>query len=102
MRRLLLDREAVARGVELRDAVPLGVLDPVAEDRRLARFLRAAHGLPEHAREARPVEDIVAQHQTDRIAADELLADQKRLRQSVGRGLFGVLDAYAVVRAVAQ
>ena len=29
MRRLLLDREAVARGVELRDAVPLGVLDPV-------------------------------------------------------------------------
>ena len=41
MRRLLLDREAVARGVELRDAVPLGVLDPVAEDRRLARFLRA-------------------------------------------------------------
>ena len=102
MRRLLLDREAVARGVELRDAVPLGVLDPVAEDRRLARFLRAAHGLPEHARESRSVEDIVAQHQTDRIAADELLADQKRLRQPVGRGLFGVLDAYAVVRAVAQ
>ena len=32
MRRLLLDREAVARGVELRDAVPLGVLDPVGDD----------------------------------------------------------------------
>ena len=36
------------------------------------------------------------------LPPDELLADQKRLRQPVGRGLFGVLDAYAVVRAVAQ
>lgn len=45
---------------------------------------------------------LVAQHQTYRIVADELLADQECLRQSVGRGLFGIGEAHAVVRAVAQ
>ena len=35
-------------------------------------------------------------------SADELLADQERLGQSVGRRLFGVFEPNAVIRSVAQ
>lgn len=49
-----------------------------------------------------PWKMLVAQHQTHRIVADELLADQERLRQSVGRGLLGIGEPHAVVRTVAQ
>ena len=102
MRGLLLDREAVARRVELRDAVPLGVLDAVSEDGRLGLLLGVPHRFAEHPRESRSVEDVVTQHQAHRVVADELLADQERLRQSVGRGLLGIGEPHAVIRTVAQ
>ena len=47
-------------------------------------------------------QDIVAQHQAHRVIADELLANDKRLRQSVGRRLLGILEAHAIVRPIAQ
>ena len=33
-----------------------------------------------------------AEDERDRVVADELLADQKRLRQPLGAGLFGVVE----------
>lgn len=48
------------------------------------------------------MEDVVAEHEADAVVADELLADDKGLRQAVRRGLLGILEAYAIVGAVAQ
>ena len=48
------------------------------------------------------MEDVVAEDQADRIAADELPADDECLGQAVGRGLFGIGEAHAVIAAVAQ
>ena len=48
------------------------------------------------------MEDVVAQHQTRAVVADELAADDECLRQAVGRRLLGVLEMHAVVRAVAE
>ena len=102
LRRLLLDRKAVAVRVELRHAVALRVIDLVAEDRGLAVLRGGADRLLEERRQAGAVEDVVAQHQADAVVADELLADEERLREAVGRGLRGVLEMHAVVRPVAE
>ena len=48
--------------------------------------------LAQRRAEARAVEDVVAEHQRDALVADELLADDERLREPVGRGLHGVLE----------
>ena len=42
--------------------------------------------------EAGAVEDVVAEHERDALVADELLADDERLREAVGRGLHRVLE----------
>ena len=100
--RLFLDRKAVAVSVEFRHAVTLRIIDPVAEYGGLVLLFGRADRSPEHRRETRAVEDVVAQNQTGGIAADELLADQERLGQSVGRRLFGIFEPYTVIRSVAQ
>src|SRR5437016_1272914 len=48
------------------------------------------------------VENVVAEDQTDRIACEELFANQKRLRQSARIGLLGVLELHSPLRAVSQ
>ena len=48
------------------------------------------------------MENIVTQYQADTVASDELAADEESLSQSVGRGLFCLLEAYAKVAAVSQ
>ena len=100
-RGLLLDRKTVAVPVELGHAVTFGVLDPISEYRRLSP-LGHTDGLSKHLGESRSVKDIVAQHQTGCVVTDKLLADNKRLRKTVGRRLLGILQMYAVVRTVTQ
>ena len=98
---LLLDGDGPALAVELHDAEALGVVDVVAEDRGAAR-LCVLHGARQVARQAVAVEDVVAEHQRARLAADELLADGEGLRQAVGARLLGVGEVHAVARAVPE
>src|SRR6185369_8906315 len=62
----------------------------------------AGRGLAAESRQAFAVEDVVAEDQRDRPVADELPADEERLRQSVGRWLLGIGQEYAVIAAVSQ
>ena len=48
------------------------------------------------------MEDVVAEHQAYGVVADERLADEERLGESVGRWLFGIGEPHAEIRAVAQ
>ena len=48
------------------------------------------------------MEDVVAEHERDRLVADELLADDERLCEAVGRGLHRVLEPDAELGAVAE
>ena len=100
--RFLLNRQAVARRIELCHAVALGVVDTVAEDRGLAILLGRADGLAKKTREARAVEDVVAQNQTHGVIADEVRADQESLGKTVRGRLLGIRDTNPIVGAVAQ
>ena len=81
---LLLDGKAVAGRVELGDAVTLGVVDPITEDRSLILLFDGVDRFAENPREPGAVEDVVAEDQADRIAADELPADDECLGQAAG------------------
>ena len=98
---LLLDGDGPPLPVELHDAEALGVVHVVAEDRGAAR-LGVLDGARQVARQAVSVEDVVAEHQRARLAADELLADGEGLRQAVGARLLGVGEVHAVARAVPE
>ena len=52
--------------------------------------------------QAGSVEDVVAEHQGHLLGADEVGADDEGLGQPVGRGLLGVADRDAELRAVAE
>ena len=98
---LLLDGDGPALAVELNDAEALGVVHMVAEDRGAAR-LGVLDGARQVARQSVAVEDVVAEHEGARLAADELLADGEGLRQAVGARLLGVGEVHAVARAVPE
>ena len=95
----LLDAQTVAVGIELGHAIALGVVDIIAEHGGLALLLGALDGILQHAGESAAVEDVVAQHEAGTVVADELFADDERLRQTVGRGLLGILEAHTQVFA---
>jgi len=48
------------------------------------------------------VEDVVAEDEADRRAADEVLGDEEGLRDAFRLGLLGVLETHAEVRAIAK
>ena len=48
------------------------------------------------------VEDVVAEHEATRLAADELAADDEGLGQSLGRGCTAYANRSPQLRAVAQ
>lgn len=98
---LLLDGDGAALAVELHDAETLGVVNVVAEDRGAAR-LGVLDGARQVARQSVAVEDVVAEHEGARLAADELLADGEGLRQAVGARLLGVGEVHAVAGAVPE
>ena len=88
--------------VKFRHAIALRVVDVVAEDGSLSVLLGVMDRLFQHAGEAAAIENVVAQDQAGAVVAYELLANDESLSQSVGRGLLGVLEAHAQLRAVAQ
>ncbi len=98
----LLDAQHVALRVKFGHPVPFRVVHPVSEDSGVVARFRILDGLPQQIGETLPVKNIVAQHQAGAIVANELLADDERLGQPVGAGLFRVGKGDAVVRPVAQ
>ena len=98
---LLLDGDGPPLRVELHHAEALGVVHVVAEDRGAAR-LGVLDGARQVARQAVAVEDVVAEHQSARLAGDEVLADGERLHQAVRARLLGVGEVHAVARAVPE
>ena len=98
-RRLLLEAHGAAVGVELDDAVALGVADLIAEHGRAGL---ARRGAAQVVGEVRAVEDVVAERERHAIRADELAADDERLRQAVGARLRGVGDLQPDLAAVAE
>src|SRR4051794_5846501 len=79
-RGLLLEPDRAAGGIELDDAVTLGIAYPVAEH---GRAVLARAGGAEHLRESVPVEDVVPQDETRGCSVQELPRDQQRLGQAV-------------------
>ena len=84
---LLLDADGAAVPVELEHAVGPRLLHVVAED---GGARRPARGALKRLAQVVAVEDVVAQHQAAVVRADEVAADEERLRDPVGRGLGGV------------
>ena len=96
---LLLDLGGAPVGVEVDDAVPLRVLDVVAEHGGAGR---PGGGAGDELREAGAVEQVVAEHERRALPVEEVGADQERLRQPVGRVLRGVGELDAPLRTVAE
>ena len=48
------------------------------------------------------MENVVAKHEAGRVITNEILANDKGLCQTVGRGLFGIGEIHSKIRAVAQ
>src|SRR6476660_4836247 len=97
--RLLFDRQRAMVLVELDDAVALRIVHAVREyGRPLGARVRAL----QRFREAMAVEDVVAEDETTRMVADEVGADEKRLRQTSGIRLLGVREPDAPLRPVAE
>ena len=98
---LFLDGQHALVLVELHNAEALGVLDMVAEDRGTAR-LGILDRLAQIAAKAVSVENIVAEDHGARVIADEILSDQKRLRQTVRMRLHRVGQPDAELSSVAE
>ena len=86
--------EAVSPAVELRHAVPLGIVDPVSEYGCLFFRFGGAYCPCQQLGESGPLEDVVPEYEAYGIVADKFLADQERLREPVGRRLFGIREMY--------
>ncbi len=95
---LLLDAQGPAVRGELHDAVALRVGDLVGEDGAALRVAAVGQG----GGEVVAVEDVVAEGQRHVVVADEVLADEERLRQPVRRGLVGVVDHEPPLGSVAE
>ena len=98
---LLLHGDDLAGFVELHDAEALGVVDVVAENTGPA-LLGVRRRLLQAGAEAAAVEDVVSQHHSTAVVADELLAQQERLGQPVGRGLHLIAQPDAELASVPQ
>ena len=84
--RLFLDAERMACGVEFHHAVALRIRDLVGENDAALRILAVG----ELAAEA--VEDIIAEHECDAVIANEILANQEGLCESLRSRLDRVID----------
>ena len=84
--------------VELDDAVPLRIGDVIGEDDRRLGDGRRLQPFAQLGAE----EDVVTEHEGDPLSGDELLADDERLRETLGAGLLGIDEATAPPGAVAE
>ncbi len=94
---LLFKRKHPARIVELGHAVAFRVLHMVGENRGITR---PVHGAGQEFVQVVPIENIVTQDQSARATSNELLTDQKSLRQSVRARLHRITQADAPLAAV--
>ena len=62
----------------------------------------AAGGNAQRARQVVSVENVVAENQGATLSGDEVGAEEKRLRDALGRRLHDVAEVHAPARAVAQ
>ncbi|KRH79045.1 hypothetical protein FERRO_01060 [Ferrovum sp. JA12] len=96
---LFFDADGLALGVELHHAVTLRVLHVVGEHGCAAGL---CIGRLEQGLEIVTVVDVIAQHQSAGMGANERFPDEESLCQPVGAGLHGVLQVHAPLRAVTQ
>ena len=75
--------------IELHHAIALRVVDRVGEHGRPLLPLRSR---PEAGCKIVPVKDIIAQYQGGEIISNERFTNDERLRETIGRRLYGVLD----------
>ena len=92
MCRLFFEAQHLAAGVELGDAVALGVMHVVGEDGGAGAALVS---VPEYLVKVVAVEDVVAEHEGRVVVADEVGADDEGLSETVRAGLDGVLQVDA-------
>lgn len=98
-RRLLFQTDDLALPVERDNAISLGVLHPIAEDKGA---IRQCAGFFQYPGEAVAVEDVVAEDETDIILPDEGLPDDKGLSETTGIGLLFIAQEKAQMRAIAE
>ena len=96
---LFLDAERAAVVIEVHHAVALRIVHVVGED---AGTFGAGRRTVEQVLQVVAVEDIVAQHQRARGAADKLAAEDERLRQAVRARLHAVTQVQAPAAAVTE
>src|SRR5436190_16041587 len=97
--RLFLDRDGLAAGVELDDAIGLRIAYLISKD---GGALARPRGPLQQTRQTAAIKDVVAEHQRRRPVADEVAADDKGLRQPARAGLFGIGDRDPPAAAVAE
>ena len=96
---LLLEGDSTLPRIELYHPVITRVGYAQCKDTCTPKVLRA---LAQCLGETLPVEQVVAEHQRDVIVADELLADDECLGDSLGVVLYGVLDVDPQVGTVTE
>ena len=96
---LLLQTDSASRLIKLHDAVALRIAHVVGEHRRTRLACRRTLQKP---CKIGAVKDVVAQHERTTVAADEILADEERLRQTVGARLHSIRDMNAPLAAVTE
>ena len=86
-------------GIELGDAVALGIMHVIGEDGGAGAALV---GAAEDLVEVVAVEDVVTEDEGGVVVADEVGADDEGLGEAVRAGLDGVLQVDAPLAAVAE
>ena len=102
MLRLFHNGDGLPVLVELDHAVAFRIIHVIAEHRRALAVLDLADRAPQRGAQPVAVEDVVAQYQRARLAVDELLAQQERLREPVGARLDLVGESHAILASIAQ
>lgn len=100
--RLLLDRHGLPILIELDHAIPLRIIDIIAEHARAPAGLGLRDRATQRRAQAIAVEDVVTQHQRARLARDELLTQQERLRETIRSRLHLIREPHPVMRTITQ
>ncbi len=99
LQRLLFDAQSATGSIELNDTESLRIRYVVTEYRCTLLLIG---GRTKIVGEVLTVKDVIAQYQTARIVADELLADDKGLRQAIGTWLLGISQLDAVQTSISR
>src|SRR5574339_193240 len=84
-----------SRWIELRHSISLRVMNMIRED---AAASRPHHRVVQQVMKIMTIENVVSQHESREIIADEGRTDHERLRQSIGRWLNRILKVEPPLR----